>query len=115
MIIRINNNDIKIKTLTTSKDISKGMMGKKFNKEFDGLLFLLKNGKHDFWMKNCIIPLDIIFINKNKITKIHHNCEPCTDINCKNYIGYGDMVLEIMGNKCKLLNINEGDKVKWIQ
>ena len=113
MVIQINDNNIKIKIVTTSKDISRGMMGKKFNDEFDGLLFLLEKGQHAFWMKNCIIPLDIIFIDENLITKIHHNCKPCISDNCKNYTGYGNMVLELKGNKCNILNIKEGDKIKF--
>jgi uncharacterized membrane protein (UPF0127 family) len=114
MVIQINDNNIKIKIVTTSKDISRGMMGKRFNDEFDGLLFLLESGQHAFWMKNCIIPLDIIFIDENLITKIHHNCKPCIDDDCRNYTGYGNMVLELRGNKCNVLNIKEGDKIKIV-
>ena len=32
-------------------------------------LFFMKNIKHSFWMKNCIVHLDIIYINENKIVK----------------------------------------------
>ena len=46
-------------------------------------------------MKDCKIPLDIIFINGNKITKIHHNCPPCKSNDCPSYVGTGDSILEL--------------------
>ena len=87
------------------------MMGKRFE-DFNGMLFLMGDGKHCFWMKNCIINLDIIFIDNNKITKIHHDCKPCKTEDCDNYCGIGDMILEIPGGYCKELDIKEGDIVK---
>jgi len=112
MFIKINDIDLKIKTVITSRDIQQGMMNKTFDDNFQGLLFFLSEGKHGFWMKDCIIPLDIIYIEDDTITKIHHNCKPCRSENCPSYIGYGNMVLELEGGDCELLNINEGDKIQ---
>ena len=111
MILNINNHKFKVKTVFTPKDTSHGMMGKRFE-DFNGMLFLMGDGKHCFWMKNCIINLDIIFIDNNKITKIHHDCKPCKTEDCDNYCGIGDMILEIPGGYCKELDIKEGDIVK---
>lgn len=110
MNLKIKNNLYDVKCVITSKDIQNGMMGKKFN-GFDGMLFLMNGQSHSFWMKNCIIPLDIIFIKNNIISKIHHNCEPCKKSECKNYKGNGDMVLEIKGGDCIKYDIKEGDNV----
>ncbi len=109
MIININNNSFKVKSVFTEKDVQTGMMGRKFNSTFNGMLFLMDKGTHCFWMKNCIIPLDIIFIKSDKISKIHHNCKPCMDSECENYCGNGDLVLELEGGTCKDLGIKEGD------
>jgi hypothetical protein len=62
MNISINNHKFTVKTMVTQKDTQKGMMGKDFDSTFNGMLFLMDYGQHCFWMKNCIIPLDIIFI-----------------------------------------------------
>jgi uncharacterized membrane protein (UPF0127 family) len=107
----INNSLFDVKCPMTDKDISNGMMGKKFNADFNGMLFLMKEGNHSFWMVDCIVHLDIIFIDNNVITKIHKNCKPCSDktgVKCERYRGYGDMVLEINGGDCDKYGIKEG-------
>jgi len=113
MNITINNHNFKTKTVFSSKDTQKGMMRKSFGDDFNGMLFLMDDRDHCFWMKNCIVPLDIIFISDNKITKIHHNCPPCKTKDCENYCGNGDMILEIIGGSCKRLNIGVGDKIRF--
>lgn len=113
MEVIINNNLFKVKPLLTSKDIQKGMMFKKFNHNFDGMLFFMDEGPKSFWMKNCIISLDIIFINNGIINNIKHSCEPCRKKNCPSYKGYGDMVLEVEGGTCEKYNIKKGDEVKF--
>lgn len=110
MDLKINDNIYNVKCVVTSKDIQNGMMRKKFD-GFDGMLFIMDDLQHNFWMKNCIIPLDILFIENGVISKIHHNCSPCNTQECEHYEGVGDMVLELPGNECKKYNINEGDKV----
>lgn len=110
MKVKINNNLFDVKTVLTTKDIQNGMMGKKFD-GFDGMLFLMKNEPHSFWMKNCVVHLDIVYIEDNVIVKIHHNCKPCLTDNCNHYKGYGDMVLELPGGTCKNYKIKEGDEV----
>jgi uncharacterized membrane protein (UPF0127 family) len=71
----------------------------------------MKTPYSSFWMKNCIVPLDIIFIENGEITKIHHNCEPCSK--CKKYEGTGSLVIEMPGGLCKHLNIKKGNIVSF--
>ena len=114
MRVKINKNIFEVKTLTDKKSQSIGMMGKTFDDTFDGLLFIMGGEKQCFWMKNCIVPLDIIIIKNSIISKIHHNCQPCTDDDCPSYCGKGNVVLEIAGGVCKSSNIVEGDSVKFL-
>jgi uncharacterized membrane protein (UPF0127 family) len=114
MRITINKNKFDVKTVMSSKDISKGMMNKKFDDTFNGMLFIMSEGQHCFWMKNCIIPLDIVFIDNGIITKIHHNCPPCQKNNCGNYCGEGNFVLELQGGTCKNLDIIIGDEIIYL-
>ena len=114
MKLTINKNKFNIKTVISSKDTSRGMMNKKFDNTFNGMLFIMSEGHHCFWMKNCIISLDIIFIENDVITKIHHNCPPCETKECKNYCGEGDMILELEGGTCKKLGIKSGDNINHL-
>lgn len=90
------------------------MMGKKFDKNFEGLLFLMEGKRQCFWMKNCIIPLDIIIIKNNHIARIHHNCPPCTTKECGHFCGQGNIVLELPAGTCEKLGIQKGDKVEYL-
>ena len=110
MKVKINDNLFDVKTLLTTKDAQNGMMGKKFD-GFDGMLFFMKNEPHSFWMKNCVVHLDIIFINGDEIIKIHHNCKPCFTDECESYRGDGDLILELPGGTCKEYNIKEGNQI----
>ena len=109
MKLKINNLTLNAKLAISREDKEKGMMNKRFNETFNAMLFLMDVPQLCFWMKNCIIPLDIIMIDNNIITKIHHNCPPCTTEKCQRYCGNGNMVLEVEGDTCKKNNIKEGD------
>ncbi len=111
MFVTINDNVFKVKVCNSEKEKSEGMMGKKFE-DFDGMLFFMGEDYHCFYMKNCIIPLDIILINKDfSVQTIFDNCLPCgTEDNCTQYCGEAKYVLEIEGGSCESLGILEGDK-----
>jgi uncharacterized membrane protein (UPF0127 family) len=115
MKVKIKDNIFQCKVAVSHDAIENGMMGKNFNTNFNGMLFMMPNrGEQSFWMYNCIVPLDIIMMDNNRITKIHHNCHPCYNVNgCENYNGFGDMVLEVAGDTCRDLGINEGDEVSF--
>jgi uncharacterized membrane protein (UPF0127 family) len=114
MKVKINQNIFKIKALVDKKSQAIGMMGKKFDKTFNGLLFLMGKKKQCFWMKNCIIPLDIIIIKNNVIVNIHHDCPPCQSEDCPSYCGNGNIVLELAGGSCERLKIQPGDTVEYL-
>ena len=114
MKVKINNNIFNVKTLVDKKSQAIGMMYKRFDSTFDGLLFLMGGKKQCFWMKNCIIPLDIIIIKNNVIVNIHFDCPPCNEDPCLSYCGRGNIVLELEGGTCEDLNIQPGDSVEYI-
>ena len=80
MKVMINNNIFKVKLCATTSSISEGMTKKRFNENFNGMLFMMpESTEQSFWMYNCIIPLDIIIIDNGNISEIHNNCPPCYD------------------------------------
>ena len=114
MEVIINDNIFKVKPLLTPKDIQRGMMFRKFDGDFDGMLFFMDEGPQSFWMKNCVIPLDIIIIRNNVIVNIHHDCPPCHGNECPSYGGNGNIVLELEGGTCDYLGIEAGDTVEYL-
>jgi uncharacterized membrane protein (UPF0127 family) len=109
MQVKIGGEIYSTEVMSSPEDTQNGMKGRK---NLDGcMLFKLKKGYHSFYMKDCLIPLDIIFVSNNKITSIHLNCEPCQD-ECKHYHGFGDYVIEFMSNENRKLNI--GDIVQFL-
>jgi hypothetical protein len=71
------------------------------------------NEEQSFWMKNCIIPLDIVFINDDMtIQSIQKNCPPCSSNDCEHYPGNGKYVLELLGGTCEECGIENGQKIK---
>jgi uncharacterized membrane protein (UPF0127 family) len=108
MKVLINNLTFNAEYLTTPEQIQTGMMGRD---SLDGcMVFKLEKGHHSFWMKDCLINLDIVFVLNNKITKIHNNCEPAGNkLNVPTYNGIGDHVIEFPSGTAKDWKI--GDKV----
>ena len=93
MSVHINNKTFSAEYLSEPNDIRQGMMGRD---SLEGcMVFKMGKGHHSFWMKDCIIPLDIVFVLNNRINRIHPNCEPASGrISPPRYTGIGDHVIE---------------------
>jgi uncharacterized membrane protein (UPF0127 family) len=66
-----------------------------------------------FWMKNTLIPLDMVFIGPDgKIGRIAANTVPMS-LDPVPSIDPVSAVLEIAGGRAAELGIKEGDKVSW--
>ena len=104
MVVKINNVEFSAEYMRTPDEISKGMMGRDI---LNGcMVFKMKKGHHTFWMKNCNISLDIVFVMDNRITKIHSNCQPCDE--CKErFSGFGDYVIEFPSGTAKNWKIGD--------
>jgi hypothetical protein len=106
----LNNQQIPLEIMDTPQAKTTGMMGR--GNLDGGMLFPFNSiGERSFWMKNCNIPLDILFIVNGKINNIHKDCQPCMGLDCKNYEGIADSVLELPGGYCDKNNILVGDEL----
>lgn len=111
MNIKFENINLPVTICATPDKIQTGIQGlDSLNGE--GYLFFLSKGEHSFWMKDCLISIDIIFINDGKVTEIFENCPPCSEEPCERYTSFGDMVLEVESGFCKLNNIKKGEPVR---
>jgi uncharacterized membrane protein (UPF0127 family) len=68
-----------------------------------------------FWMKNTIIPLDMVFIRDGEVKAIAANVPPCTTTPCPSYGPQVevliDQVIEIRGGRAAELGLKVGDPV----
>jgi len=76
---------------------------------FSGMLFVYdKPQVVNFWMRNTLIPLDIIFMDRTgAVARVHHNAVPLDE----SPISGGDdiyAVLEINGGLAEALGIQQG-------
>lgn len=94
---------------------TQGLMFRNSLDENKGMLFIFPEpGIYGFWMKNTLIPLDIIWINSNlEVVYISKNTQPCQDT-CNSIILDKESlyVLEINANLTDKYSIKVGDKVE---
>jgi len=63
-----------------------GLMFRKKMDDDKGMLFVYQSEqKHVFWMKNTLIPLDMIWINKDKKIVDIQSVDPCEQDPCERY------------------------------
>ena len=82
----------------------------------DKIVIFENSGILNFWMKNTIIPLDMLFINQDGVIEtIERDVPPCITSSCPLYNSKKAVryVLEINGGVADVENIREGDKVSW--
>ena len=107
---------IKIKAEIADTEEKRGM-GLMFRENLDedtGMLFIFNDEYlYTFWMKNTLIPLDIIFIDENNYIVDIVYADPCEEEPCKSYKPKksAKYVLEVNGNFTIENNINAGDKL----
>jgi len=71
----------------TPEERAQGLMFRQ-NIEFDqGMLFVFdREGIYSFWMKNMLIPLDLIWLDKEKrVVHIERDVPPCAEEPCPTY------------------------------
>lgn len=97
----------------TTKQMARGLMFRESINENEAMIFLFDHPhKINMWMKNTLIPLDMLFIdNSGKVVYIAHNATPKS----LSMINAGEIpvisVMELKGGIAQKHNINIGDKV----
>ncbi len=92
-----------------------GLMNRKSMEETQGMLFIFQYERmQSFWMRNTLIPLDMMFVNKNnKIITIHKNTKT---LSAQSYPSTAPAiyVVELVGGFTDKYNIIVGDKIFWM-
>ena len=92
---------------------AKGLMNRDSLARSAGMLFVYPAPKRvGFWMKDTLIPLDMIFMDETgTVTRIHQNAQP-HDLRPKMGGDAIQFVLEINGGMARQLGIAEGSQMR---
>lgn len=105
---------VKVEIADTSPERETGLMYRTYLDEGAGMLFVFAGAdEQHFWMKNTVIPLDMIFADSRaRIIGIVANAEPYseTPVGVK---GESQYVLEVNGGFCARHSVKPGDRLEF--
>ncbi|MBD3218425.1 MAG: DUF192 domain-containing protein [candidate division Zixibacteria bacterium] len=95
-------------------EITLGLMYREKLNPLQGMLFIFpEEAPRSFWMRNTILPLDMIFAdNEGKIVTIHEHTVPFSQ---ESYVSTipARYVVEVNAGFCNSHDIKTGDKIEW--
>lgn len=102
-----------VELAVTAQERSRGLMHRESLSQSRGMLFVYpRPGAVGFWMKNTLIPLDMIFLDEaGRVVKVHHEAQPHDQTVIR---GGGDVkaVLEINGGLARRMGIAAGSEMR---
>jgi uncharacterized membrane protein (UPF0127 family) len=103
-----------VEVAATSEEQATGLMNRASLAPDRGMIFpFAEESQASFWMKNTLIPLDMIFVRADgSIANIEANTVPLS-LQPVHSDGPVAAVLELAGGRSAELGIKPGDKVKW--
>jgi uncharacterized protein len=116
--VTIGNHSFKVTVASSQKEKEIGLSETKSLSQDQGMIFIFeKPDYYSFWMKNMKFPIDIIYINNDKIVTIKNNAQPPKN-NTENLTIYtptepADKVLEIQAGFSQKYNFKNGDSLKY--
>lgn len=113
----INDNCFNVEIAKSSEERSRGLMYRENLDQNSGMFFIFdEEREYSFWMKNTLIPLDIIWANKDmEIVYIEKNVQPCKKDPCERYTPNkpAKYVLELNAGSADKFNIKIENKLIW--
>ena len=106
--------EVKVEVVATEAKIQKGLMFRQHLPLDAGMLFLMGQEREwPFWMRNTLIPLDMLFITSDlKVAGIVENAEPLTE--SLRTVGKPSLyVLEVNGGWSKSHDVIAGATVRF--
>jgi hypothetical protein len=97
---------------------AQGLMYRDHLRPGTGMLFFFpEDGEYGFWMKNTLIPLDMIWIDSNqRVAHVKFNVPPCQVQDCPSYApnATARYVLEVAGGVAQAHGIKAGDQLRFV-
>ncbi|MEO1144400.1 MAG: DUF192 domain-containing protein [Cyanobacteria bacterium J06638_22] len=111
----INGETIQLEVARTRSELSMGLMFRPSLEDDRGMLFVFERPRVlQFWMKNVLIPLDMVFLRDGEVQAIV-TAPPCEADPCPTYgprDRQSDSVIELRGGRATELGLSEGDRVE---
>lgn len=117
--VQINNVKIPVEIARTEAETQRGLSGRESLDTDKGMLFIFpKPDYYRFWMPDMNFPIDIIWINENRVVGISQNIS--NEFDSKNPKFYAppqpvDRVLEVNAGFAQKENIKVGDPFNFVQ
>lgn len=114
--VTINNKKIKVELANDYDKWQKGLSDREELDKDTGMLFVFPGTQiRNFWMKNMHFPIDIIWIEHNKVIGISKNLQPEGEMPTNSYSSIlpVNYVLEVNAGFADKNNIKEGDLVEY--
>lgn len=114
-IATLNQTRIELEVAATPEQQEIGLMYRSSLADNRGMLFPFNPARPvSFWMKNCLIPLDIIFIRLGRVVAIAAEAPPCAADPCPFYNSGKpvDQVIELRAGRAAELGLKPGDRVE---
>lgn len=112
----IGSQTFSVLTAVSEEEKKKGLSTRKSLPQDQGMLFEFDQpGNYTFWMKNMQFPIDMIFVNDNRVVAVYPNLQPAgQNDNLALYTAPEpvNMVIEINAGLAQKHNIKKGDEVK---
>jgi uncharacterized protein len=112
---KLGSQTFELEVAKTHSQQALGLMYRTFLPSNRGMLFPFAPPQPvQFWMKNCRLSLDMIFLHKGKVIAISANTPPCTTDPCPVYGPNEptDSVIELRGNQAATVGLKVGDNVE---
>lgn len=109
-------NCFQVELATTAAERDRGLMYRKELDKDKGMLFVFdKEGIYPFWMKNTLIPLDMIWMDSaGKAVFMSENVQPCKSLICPSVVpsAKAKYVLEINAGQAQKTGLKTGDSLE---
>ena len=107
--------DVQVEIAQSPEELQQGLMHRESLGEQEGMLFLFGTEQPlDFWMKNTLIPLDIIFVNSEFEIVSVRTAVPCEADPCPLYSSgrAAQYVVEVNAGFAEDQGIHIGDRIE---
>jgi uncharacterized membrane protein (UPF0127 family) len=112
-VVCFKSSCVRVELAADEPSRARGLMNRQALGQDDGMLFVFDTeGIYPFWMKNTLIPLDMIWMDtKGRVVNIEH-AQPCMMDPCPDYnpMRKAKYVLEVNGRYTITHEVNIGDE-----